>query len=200
MSGFVAYPLAAAAAAEDALIIAGGIPLAFLGLAWYAYHAIHHDPEWTTPRTGSNPPAPPPPPSEPPGKDDPVVNDSSYAGFAHPVIGLVGPHTFLGIGKCPIPGAIPEHVMSVPRRALRREGPRGPPASPRITRSMTRAAKRAGELMESPIVKRTARGFYEHTSVHVERTPHRYNVRIRNHPYRTAAHILGFGHLAHAIP
>lgn len=202
MSVAVAYPLAVADAAADAAIVAGGIPLAFLALAWYAYESITHDPHWnhagdSGDSTPSDPsPSPPPPAPPPPGRDDPVVGTGSYAGLARPVRGLVGHDTFLGIGRCPIPCAVPEHIMAIPRRAMRE----APPASPRITRSMTRAAKRAGELMESPVVKRTARGFYEHSSVHIERTGHRYNLRVRTHPYRVAAHAFGYGHLAHAIP
>lgn len=208
MSVAVAYPFAVAAAAEDAAIVAGGIPLAFVALAWYAYYAVHHDPQWSQSggSGGDSTPAPPPsdPPPVPPGREDPIAAVHDYAGLAYPVRGLVGLDTHLGVGRHPVPCAIPEHAMSIPRRAMRMQGPRGPPDSParRITRSMSRAAKRAGELMETPRVKRTMQGIYHHTSVHYDppTTRSRARVSIRHHPYRAAAHALGFGHLAHLIP
>lgn len=204
MSVAVAYPLAVADAAADAAIVAGGVPLAFLALAWYAYSSITHDPHWSnsggssdTDTTPNQPPAPAPPP---PGRDDPVVGGDAYAGLAHSVRGLVGPATFLGIGRSPVPCAIPEHIMAVPRRAMRERTPR----SPIITRSMTRGARLASEAFETPqvrrFVRRTGEGIYRHTSYRFVERNGRQTHTVRAHPYRIAAHMFGFGHLAHLIP
>lgn len=203
MSVAVAYPLAVADAAADAAIVAGGLPLAFLALAWYAYESITHDPHWSNSggsSTTDTPSTPPPPAPPPPGRDDPVVGTGSYAGLARPVIGLVGHDTFLGIGRSPIPCAIPEHIMRVPRRALRERSPR----SPIITRSMTRGARLASEAFETPqvrrFVRRTGEAVYRHTSYRFVERGGRQTHTIRAHPYRMAAHMFGFGHLAHLIP
>lgn len=203
MSVAVAYPLAVADAAADAAIVAGGIPLAFLALAWFAYETITHDPHWNNSGGGETTPGDPPPPPAPPppGRDDPVVGTGSYAGLAHPVRGLVTHSTFLGIGRSPIPCAIPEHIMSIPRRALRE---RSPPRSPIITRSMTGAARRASEVFETPqvrrFVRRTGEAVYRHTSYRFVERNGRQTHTLRGHPYRIAAHMFGFGHLAHLIP
>ena len=69
MSVAVAYPLAVADAAADAAIVAGGLPLAFLALAWYAYESITHDPHWSNSggsSTTDTPSTPPPPAPQPP--------------------------------------------------------------------------------------------------------------------------------------
>lgn len=152
-------------------------------------------------------PMPPDPPAPPPGPpSDPQVAIDDYAGMAHPVKGLITPDTFKGR---PLRAHLVAHsdrthreIQQVidgivarvpPRRALRP----GSPASPRITRAMARAAQRAGELFETPAVKRTAAGVWKHTIVERDRGG-RYHVYM--HPYRIAAHAVGAGDIAHLIP
>lgn len=174
--------------------------IAGLAQAWYRTHRMwHQNHDSSTPSSGGRPWGPRGrnmhPIDDGSSAGDVQVHIGDYQGLAYGIRGLVGPDTYLGRGfpAHPMAHTVRDHGV---RRALRDRMDWSPP----ITRSMTRAAKRAGELMESPRVRRTLQGVYEHTSVTVDRTGHRYNLRIRHHPLRAAAHAAGYGHLAHAIP
>lgn len=177
--------------------------IAGMAQAWYRTHRMwHQNHDSSTPSSAGRPWGPfgrrMHPVDDGSSAGDVQVHIGDYQGLAYGVRGLVGHDTFLGRGYVahPMAHTVRDHGV---RRALTNHLVE---RSPVITRSMTRAAKRAGELMESPRVQRTMQGIYHHTSVHFEgaTTRSRARLSLRFHPYRAAAHAMGFGHLAHAIP
>lgn len=105
----------------------------------------------------------------------PLVQYGAYAGLAHGIRGPIQPHTFLGISRRKA-----RHPLAYTVRFHDNIRDAAVDASDRVTRSMSGAAKRAGELMESPRVRRTAHGIYTHLrdNVSVRRhSRHRYELR-----------------------
>lgn len=105
---FSAYPLAEAAL--GAADLAFGAVLFFLIAPVYVAAQVSATSHQAPPTTNDPTPKPPAPPAPPP--DDPVENGTgAYAGFAHPIRGLVTPATFLGKGKSHSPIAKDNGVL-----------------------------------------------------------------------------------------